>query len=105
MRTLIAAALVAAYSLPALGQGDCGRNCTVAHRQPLEARELCFAQTAALRAVVEAQSMEIIRLRAELERAAHHFVATNKVMPAKPKPLPCKKGRTRNSSGVCGRWK
>lgn len=100
MRTLIAAALVAAYSLPAFAEGCDTPNCTEAYRRPLEARELCFAQNSALRGVIELQSLEIVRLRAELEKAAHRIVGPNKVM----KRLPCKKGRTRNSAGVCGRW-
>lgn len=102
MRTLIAAALVAAYSLPALGQGVCTGNCTTLYKRPLSARELCFAQTTTLRQVVEAQSMEIVRLRAELEKAS----VPVQVVAAKPvKRERCKRGRTRNSAGICGRWK
>ena len=79
--------------------GECLVNCSVVHRRPLEARELCFAQQVALRQVVEAQSLEIILLREELEAARHQVVESNKVM------LPCKmKGRTRNAAGQCGRW-
>ncbi len=100
MRTMIAAVFLVACGLPALGQGSCTGNCTEAYRRPLEARELCFAQTSVLRVVVEAQSMEIVRLKAELEKAAEP------VQIAKPaKRLPCKKGRSRNSAGVCGRRK
>lgn len=104
MRTLIAAGIWLAYSLPALGQGVCTGNCTTLYKRPLSARELCFAQTSALRQVVEVQSMEIVRLRAELEKASapvYQIVEPNKVM----KRLPCKRGRTRNSAGICGRWK
>lgn len=102
MRTLIAVALVAAYSLPALGQGVCTGNCTTLYKRPLSARELCFAQTTTLRQVVEAQSLEIVRLRAELEKAARPVA---KKRPERSRTaLPCKKGRTRNSAGVCGRW-
>lgn len=102
MRTLIAAALVAAYSLPALAEGCDTQNCTEAYRRPLEARELCFAQNSALRGVIELQSLEIVRLRAELEKAARPVA---KKRPERSRTaLPCKKGRTRNSAGVCGRW-
>ena len=37
--------------------GECLVNCSVVHRRPLEARELCFAQQVALRQVVEAQNL------------------------------------------------
>ncbi len=84
---------------PALA-GECLVNCSVAYKRPMSGRELCFAQQAALRQEVEAQRLEIARLREELEAARHQVVEPNKVMP------PCKmKGRTRNAAGQCGKWK
>ena len=95
MKRQIAAALGLACWLSPVSGACPTKNCTEAYRRPLEPRELCFAQTAALRAVVEEQAAEIARLQKALEAAA---------TPSNGLP-PCKmKGRTRNSAGVCGRW-
>lgn len=99
MRTLFAAGILAACWLSPASGACTTKNCTEVAKRPMEVREVCFAQEAALRAVVEEQSLEIIRLREDLEKAMKPVAATPKATPRKP----CKRGRTRNSAGVCVR--
>ena len=104
MKGPIAAALGLACWLSPAWAGCPSKNCTELFPRPLEPIVQCFGERAALRLVIEEQAAEITRLRADLARA--EYAATPapvaQVQPVKRKP--CKRGRTRNKAGLCGRW-
>lgn len=104
MRTLLAAALgLACWLSPAWG-GCPTKNCTELFPRPLEPAVQCFGERAALHAVIEEQAEEIAQLRADLARAEYAALPEPVVRVQPVKRKPCKRGRSRNSAGVCGRW-
>jgi len=66
----------------------CGLNCTVVPMTPPPALAVCEARNEAL-AAINADLVKRLQVRAKTRSI---------------RPRPCKKGRTRNSRGICGRW-
>jgi hypothetical protein len=105
MKTPVAAVLFAACWPSASWAGCNVPNCTEAFYTPPSALQVCLYQSAESEAVIRKYEEEVADLERQLAaaKAARPKVVT-RIVTAKEKRIPCKKGRTRNASGICGRW-
>lgn len=96
--------------------GDCTKCTVIPYAEPTPLTQCLMSFKRVKIAVMEcdaaiaAKDNQIEQLQSLLSEAAKLAPVASEekavhVQPVKRKPsLPCKKGRTRNSRGVCGRW-
>lgn len=98
-------ALAILFMAGAASAGDqCVRNCTIVPMTPPSEFVQCLIREHALVLQVRRYREEAATLREDVAVLQQELAAARAPKVARASRLPCKKGRTRNKLGVCGRW-